>query len=79
LDPNNKKRIVGHGQVEGVAGDINHFKKIEVSICEVIMWCVMDCNIKLFEVNEDDDSPHSFLKDVEGTTILWEEANLQLS
>ncbi len=43
------------------------------------MWRVMDGNIELFEVNEDDDPPHRFLKDVEGTTILWEEANLQLS
>jgi hypothetical protein len=33
----------------------------------------------LFEVNEDNDPPHRFLKDVEGTTILWEETILQLS
>jgi hypothetical protein len=65
--------------VKGVTGDINHFQKIEVGICRVIMWRVMDGNIELFEVNEDDDPPHRFLKDVEGTTILWEEANLQLS
>ncbi len=35
--------------------------------------------IELFEVNEDNDPPHRFLKDVEGTTILWEETILQLS
>jgi hypothetical protein len=65
--------------MEGVACDINHFKKIEVGICMVTMWHIMDGNIKLFEINEDDDPPHRFLKDAEGTTILWEEENLQLS
>jgi hypothetical protein len=64
---------------KGVANDINHFKKIEVNICKVTMWHVMDGNIELFEVHEDDDPPHKVLEDVEGTTILWEEANLQLS
>jgi hypothetical protein len=39
----------------------------------------MNGNIKLFEVNENDDPPHKLFKDVEGTTFLWEEANLQLS
>ncbi len=79
MDPNDKKQVVGHGQVEGVASDINHFKRIEVSIWKVTIWHVMNGNIKLFEVNENDDPPHKLFKDVEGTTFLWEEANLQLS
>jgi len=36
----------------------------------------MDGNIKFYTLNEDDHPPQFYLRDVEGTTILWEEANL---
>ncbi len=79
LNPTNKKRVVvGHGQVEGIGGDMVHLKKIEEGLIKVVVWCVVEGDILLFESNENDDPPQRLLKDVEGIIILWEEANLQL-
>jgi hypothetical protein len=72
LDPNDKKWVVGHGQVEGIVGDLNHFLKVE-GLCRVAMWHVVEGQIELFEPNDNDDPPQRLLRDVEGTTPLWEE------
>jgi hypothetical protein len=42
----------------------------------VAMWHVVEGDIELFEPNENDDPPQRLLKDVEGTTTLWEEEYL---
>jgi hypothetical protein len=35
LDPKDKKRVVASGEVQGVGGDLFHFKKIDESVCKV--------------------------------------------
>jgi hypothetical protein len=62
--------------VQGVGSNLSHFKKIDKGVCKVAMWHVIDGNILLYAPNEDDCLPQKFLKDVEGTTTLWEEDNL---
>jgi hypothetical protein len=57
-------------------GNPFHFRKIDESVCKVAIFHVIDGNIKLFAPNEDDHLPQFYLRDVEGTTILWEETNL---
>ncbi len=76
LNPKDKKRVIASGAVQGVRGDLFHFKKIEEGVCKVEVWHVTNGNILLFAPNEDDCPPEKFLKDVEGTTTLWEEENL---
>jgi hypothetical protein len=55
-----------------------HFKKIEEGLIKVVVWCVVEGDILLFESNVNDDLPQRLLKDVEGTITLWQEENLQL-
>ncbi len=37
VDPNDKKKVVTSGQVEGVVGELFHFKKIQEGVCKVAM------------------------------------------
>jgi hypothetical protein len=76
LDPRDKKRVVASGEVQGIEGDLFHFKKIDEGVCKVAVWHVTDGNIKLFAPNKDDCPPQFFLNDMEGTTTLWEEEKL---
>ncbi len=79
LDPKDKKKVVISGEVQGVGGDLFHFKKINEGLCKVAMWHMTNGNILLFAPNKNDCPPHKFVKDVEGTTTLWEEDNLLAS
>jgi len=77
VDPGDKKKVVVSGQVEGVVGELFHFKKIQENMCKVVVRRVIDGNIGLFAPNKEDCPPHRYLKDVEGTCTLWEYSNLQ--
>jgi hypothetical protein len=66
-------------EVQGIKGDLFHFKKIKEGVCKVVVWHMTDGSIELFAPNEDDYLPQFFLKDVEGTTTLWEEENFLAS
>lgn len=78
MDPWDKKKVVASGQVEGVVGELFHFKKIQESVCKVAVRWVIDGNIGLFAPNKDDYPCQRCLKDVEGTCTLWECSNLQI-
>jgi hypothetical protein len=55
LNPTNKKRVVvRHGQVEGIGGNMVHCKKIEEGLINVVVWCVVEGDILLFESNKND-------------------------
>jgi hypothetical protein len=74
--PKDRKKVVASGQVEGVVGELFHFKKIQEGAQKVVVWQVTNGNVELVSPNEDDCLAHRCLKDVEGTTKLWEEENL---
>jgi hypothetical protein len=54
LDPRDKKRIVASGEVQGIEGDLFHFKQIDKGLCKVAVWHVTNGNIELFAPNKDD-------------------------
>ncbi len=74
--PKDRKKVVASTQVEGVVGELFHFKKIQEGVLKMAMWQVTNGNLELVSPNEDDCLPQRCLKDVEGTTTLWEEENL---
>jgi hypothetical protein len=71
--PKDKKKVAASGQVEGIAIELFHFKKIQEGVVKEAIWRVIERNIGLFAPNEDDCPPYRCLKDVEGTSMLWEE------
>ncbi len=76
LDLKDRTWVVANEKLTRIKGDPFHFRKIDEGICRVAIFHVMDGNIKFYTLIEDDHPPQFYLRDVEGTTILWEEANL---
>jgi hypothetical protein len=76
VDQKDKEKIVASGQMEGIASELFHFKKIQEGKVKVVVWQVIEGNIKVVAPNEHDCPPQRCLKDVEGISMLWEEENL---
>ncbi len=79
LDLHNFEQMVESNEVIGIKGDMFHFQEIETSIYKVLVWQVVDDNIELLALNHNNDPPHLTLKNVEGTSTLWEEEHLKLN
>ncbi len=57
VDPKDRKKVVASEQVEGVVGELFHFKKIQEDVLKVAVWWVTNGNVELFSPNEDDCPP----------------------
>ncbi len=57
LDPRDKEGVVTSGEMQGIQGDLFHFRKINKGVCKVAVWHVTNGNIELFTPNKDDCPP----------------------
>jgi hypothetical protein len=73
LDGANVNRIVATGRIIGLPGiDSYHGKPISEKYYLVGVKDVMDGKVPLFVTNEAYDPPQLHLKDIVGTTTLWD-------
>jgi hypothetical protein len=73
LDGVNVNQIVAIGKIIGLPGiDSYHGKPISEKYYSIRVEDVMDGKVSLFVTNEADDSPQLHLKDIVGTTTLWD-------
>jgi len=73
LDGVNVNWIVAIGKIIGLPGiDSYHGKPIFEKYYSIRVEDVMDGKVSLFVINEADDPPQLHLKDIVGTTTLWD-------
>ncbi len=79
LDGANVNQTVATGRIIGLLG-INsyHIKPISEKYYSVGVEDVMDGKVPLFVTNEANDPPQLHLKDIVGTTTLWDREYLVL-